>query len=88
MYFAVSLECRNNIRCTQYSCFSDGVTMKKFIQIDRRIVVNGVSYLVRCEEKPNGEWSVFDLERKFNIITRNKETAFTEWEAEASTRNE
>lgn len=87
MYFAVSLKCINNILCTNYFCFFEGVTVKKFMQIDRRIVVNGISYLVRCEEKPNGEWYVFDLDRKFNISTRNKETAFTEWETEAATRN-
>lgn len=57
--------------------------MKKFMQIDRRVEVNGVSYHVRCEEKLRGEWLVFDLERKITISTRNKETAFSEWKSEA-----
>ena len=57
--------------------------MKMFMQIDRRIDINGNSYLVRCEERPNGEWRVYDIERKINISTMNKDTAFDEWKAEA-----
>lgn len=54
-----------------------------FMQIDRRIDINGNSYLVRCEERPNGEWRVYDIDRKINISTMNKDTAFDEWKAEA-----
>lgn len=54
-----------------------------FMQIDRRIDINGNSYLVRCEETPNGEWRVYDIDRKINISTMNKDTAFDEWKAEA-----
>ncbi|SQQ38533.1 transcriptional regulator [Escherichia coli] len=50
-----------------------------FMQIDRRIDINGNSYLVRCEERPNGEWRVYDIDRKINISTMNKDTAFDEW---------
>ncbi|MDC9128891.1 hypothetical protein PSK36_05595 [Escherichia coli] len=53
------------------------------MQIDRRIDINGNSYLVRCEERPNGEWRVYDIDRKINISTMNKDTAFDEWKAEA-----
>ncbi|KYF17720.1 hypothetical protein AIZ13_25010, partial [Salmonella enterica subsp. enterica serovar Typhimurium] len=32
---------------------------------------------------PNGEWRVYDIDRKVNISTMNKDTAFDEWKAEA-----
>ncbi|GDJ21875.1 hypothetical protein BvCmsKSP023_01288 [Escherichia coli] len=42
-----------------------------------------VRTFLRCEERPNGEWRVYDIDRKINISTMNKDTAFDEWKAEA-----
>jgi len=57
--------------------------MRKFMQIDRGITVNGKYYVVRAQEYPGSEWRVFDLGHEIHISDVNKEDAFEKWTEKA-----
>lgn len=57
--------------------------MKKFMQIDRSVEVNGRTHHVRLQEKPGGRWDAFDMAHLVHASDIDMESSFEKWEQKA-----